>query len=316
MEHRMKTFIRTAEIWVLSKDRTQLEFGGALYGPFDTFGAGSETLRFGFGEGLPGKAWAAGHPVILKDFASLGFARAVAAKAAGLTCAAALPVFAGEFLMAVVVLYCGDDDTHVGAIELWHHDPGNSNDLKFSDGYFGAADTFEFNARHAKFPRGYGLPGRAWRAHMPLIMQDLLDPKDFLRAKQALEIGVNRGLGIPYAPVSGHTYVLTFLCARNTPIARRLEVWVPNQTGDALLFHAGDCDQDSALATEYEHASIGRREGLFGQAWFTGIPVLRPIEATDPTPTARSAAAAGLSAVIALPFIEAGKLKAITAWYF
>jgi hypothetical protein len=37
---------------------------------------------------------------------------------------------------------------------------------------------------------------------------------------------------------------------------------------------------------------------------------LRPISATDPAPTA------GLRAVIAMPFIEAGKLKAITAWYF
>src|ERR1700691_1825682 len=102
----MKTFIRTAEIWVLSKDRTQLEFGGGLYGPLDAFGTGSEALRFGFGEGLPGKAWAAGHPVILKDFAASGFERAAAAKAAGLTCAAALPVLAGEFLMAVVVFFC------------------------------------------------------------------------------------------------------------------------------------------------------------------------------------------------------------------
>jgi hypothetical protein len=214
----------------------------------DAFGTGIETVSFGFGEGLPGKAWALGHPVILKDFNASGFERTAAAKAAGLTCAAALPVFAGEFLMAVVVLFCGDDETHVGAIELWHHDAGSSNDLKLADGYFGAADTFEFNARHAKFPRGYGLPGRAWRAHMPVIMHDLLNSKDFLRAKQALEIGINRGLGIPYAPGSGHTYVLTILCARNTPIARRLEVWVPNQTGDALLFHGGDCDQNTALA--------------------------------------------------------------------
>jgi hypothetical protein len=151
-----------------------------------------------------------------------------------------------------------------GAIELWHHDPGSSNDLKLADGYFGTADKFEFNARHAKFPRGYGLPGRAWRAHMPVIMHDLLNSKEFLRATQALEIGINRGLGIPYAQGSGHTYVLTFLCALNTPIARRLEVWVPNQAGDALLFHGGDCDQNTALAAEYEHTSSLSRPEFVG----------------------------------------------------
>jgi hypothetical protein len=312
----MKTFIQAAEIWVLSKDRTQLEFGGGLYGPLEELRAGSENLRFGFGEGLPGKAWAAGHPVVLKDIAPTGFERAAAAKAAGLTCAAALPVFAGEFLMAVVVFFCGDDDTHVGAIELWHHDPVASNDLKLADGYFGAADTFEFNARHIKFPRGYGLPGRAWRAHMPLIMKDLLNSKDFLRAAQALEIGINRGLGIPYAPVSGHAYVLTFLSARNTPLVRRLEIWVPNQAGDALAFHAGDCDQDTALVAAYKEAHISKQDGVLGQVWFTGIPALRAVDTSDATATARAAIAAGLRAVIAMPFIEAGKLKAITAWYF
>ena len=142
------------------------QFGGGLYGAADTFRDSSESLHFGFGEGLPGKAWAAGHPVILKDFSGSGSERVAAAKAAGLTCAAGLPVFAGEFLMAVVVFFCGADDKHVGAIELWHHDPAISNDLRFADGYFGTADTFEFNARHAKFPRGYGLPGSSVaRAH-------------------------------------------------------------------------------------------------------------------------------------------------------
>jgi hypothetical protein len=151
---------------------------------------------------------------------------------------------------------------------------------------------------------------------MPLIMKDLLNSKDFLRAAQAVEIGISRGLAIPYAPVSGHTYVLTFLSARNTPLARRLEIWVPNQSRDALTFHAGDCDHGTVLATEYEQVRIGKRDGVLGQAWFTGIPALRAIGSTDASATARSAIAAGLHAVIAMPFIEAGKLKAITAWYF
>jgi hypothetical protein len=129
LEHSVNTFIQTAEIWVLSKDRTRLEFGGGLYGPLDVFGTGSENLRFDYGEGLPGKAWSVGHPVIVRDFSASGFERAAAAKVAGLTCAAALPVFAGELLMAVVIFFCRDDDTHVGAIELWHHDPAVSNDL-------------------------------------------------------------------------------------------------------------------------------------------------------------------------------------------
>ena len=71
-----------------------------------------------------------------------------------------MPVFAGEFLMAVVVFFCGDDEAHVGAIELWHNDPDKSYEMRLVDGYYGTADMFEFNSRHTRFPRGFGLPGR------------------------------------------------------------------------------------------------------------------------------------------------------------
>jgi len=59
----MKTFVRAAEIWVLSKDRTRLEFGGGL----DTFGTVSDFSCFGFAEGLAAEAWGAGRPIILRD---------------------------------------------------------------------------------------------------------------------------------------------------------------------------------------------------------------------------------------------------------
>jgi hypothetical protein len=305
----MKTFVRAAEIWVLSKDRMRLEFGGGL----DAFGAVSDISCFGFAAGLAAKAWAAGRPIVLRDLSGSDPERATI-KAAGLTCAVALPVFAGEFLMGVVVLCCGDDDTHVGAIELWHHDP-RTNDLRFAEGYYGAADTFEFNARYAKFPRGYGLPGRTWRAHMPLIMKELLESREFLRANQAIEIGINWGLGIPYALVTGHTYVVTFLCGRNTPLARRVEIWAPEEDSGALVFRSGDYAEGGALATEYAHSKIQKHEGLLGQVWFTGIPALRPILAADRLPAGPSGAV-GAGAAIAMPFIEGGRLKAITVWYF
>ena len=67
------------------------------------------------------------------------------------------------------------------------------------DGYYGTADMFEFNSRHTKFPRGFGLPGRTWKAGMPLIIKDLHNAKGFLRWEEASEIGINCGVGIPYA---------------------------------------------------------------------------------------------------------------------
>ena len=52
-----------------------------------------------------------------------------AAAAEGLTCGIALPIFAGDFLTAVLVIFCGDDQAHAGAIELWANDPALTRDL-------------------------------------------------------------------------------------------------------------------------------------------------------------------------------------------
>jgi hypothetical protein len=199
----------------------------------------------------------------------------------------------------------------VGAIELWHNDPGQFFEMRLIDGYYENAETFAFNARHSKFPRGYGLPGRAWKSRMPLIVKDLLNSKSFLRWEQAAQIGINRGLGIPYAHASGQTWALSFLSARDTPMARRLEIWVPNETREALIFHSGDCDDATELASEYAQATIAKGDGIIGQAWLTGIPVLREGAAND-----RSTTAVGLGAMMSIPFMQAGELKAVIAWYF
>ena len=315
-EPTMKTFVRVAEIWVPTKDRTQLQFLDGLYGPLGEFRAVSEQMRFGFDEGLPGKAWAAGHPIILKEFANSYFKRTEAAKAVGLTCGVAMPVFAGDVLMAVVVFFCGDDETHIGAIELWHNDPDKSYEMRLVDGYYGTADMFEFNSRHTRFPRGFGLPGRVWKNSMPLIARDLFRSTAFLRWQEATEIGINRGLGIPYPHASGQTWVMTFLSARDTPIARRFEIWVPNEAGDALIFQAGDCDQNTQLAADYQSAKVGKGEGTVGQVWLTGTPAVRASIAGDTSSAGRSAAAAGLTAMVAVPFMTDQGLKAVVVWYF
>ena len=225
----MKTFIRVVELWVPDRTRTRLEFGGALCSDeFAEFRALSENTLFAYDEGLPGKAWATGHPIVLTEFANSYFKRTDEAKEAGLTCGVALPVFAGEFLTAVLVLFCGDDAEHVGAIELWHNDLKVSHEMGLVDGYYGTADMFEFNSRHTKFPRGFGLPGRTWKAGMPLIIKDLHNSKGFLRWEEASEIGINCGVGIPYKTSPEQTWVMTLLSARATPIAQRFEIWVPN----------------------------------------------------------------------------------------
>ena len=84
----MKTLIQAAEVWVPDADGHLLEFGSGLYGGLVEFGAISRQMCFGRGEGLPGRAWDEGRPVLLKDLQGGYFQRAAAARRAGLACAA------------------------------------------------------------------------------------------------------------------------------------------------------------------------------------------------------------------------------------
>ena len=312
----MKTFIRVVELWVPDRTRTRLEFGGSLCSAeYAEFKAVSENALFAYDEGLPGKAWASGHPVILTKFANSYFKRTDEAVEAGLTCGVALPVFAGEFLMAVMVLFCGDDEKHVGAIELWHNDAERSHEMALVDGYYGTADMFEFNSRHTRFPKGFGLPGRTWKAGMPLIIKDLHNSKAFLRWEEATEIGINCGVGIPYHTGADQTWVMTFLSAQATPIAQRFEIWVPNAARTALTFHSGDCSKGADLASLYAGKSIGKGEGSIGGAWATGMPAINEHLKVDGSIAATLARTSGMNQIVVLPVIENARLKAVLAWY-
>jgi hypothetical protein len=151
---------------------------------------------------------------------------------------------------------------------------------------------------------------------MPLIVKDPVASKSFLRGDQAAAIGINKALGIPCGDPSGEFRVMTFLSARNTPIARRFEIWAPNEARDALVLQAGDCDKNPRLAEDYASATIAKGEGAIGRVWLTGIPAIRNGMPDRYSLPERSAATAGLETVLAVPIVDAARLKAIVAWYF
>ena len=309
-----KTFIQVAEIWIPSNDRQQLQWGGGLYGSHAAFRASSENLTFSFDEGLPGKAWAQRHPLVLTDLQTSYFLRAQAALGAGLRSGVAIPVFAGDFLLAVVALFCGDDADHVGTIELWHNDAATSAGLTLESGYFGQMDAFELISRRTEFRCGFGLPGLTWQLGKPMVMADLGHSQRFVRRADALRVGINKGLGIPFFGIPGHTYVLAFLSALGTPIARRFEVWEPVAGG--MAFTGGDCDSNPDFATDYNDVVLAPESGALGRIPRTGMPCLVESLADDSTPVGISARKAGLNSMLILPHIEDCHLKAVVAMYF
>jgi hypothetical protein len=313
----MKSFIRAVELWVPDETRSSLEYGGGQYAEgLDEFREISELAVFPYDEGLPGKAWAAQHPIIVSRLSDSNFRRADEARLFGLTCGVALPVLAGDDVKAVLGLLCGSDaEENVGAIELWHNNSELSHEMALVDGYYGTAAMFEFNSRHTTFPRGYGLPGKAWKADGPVIIKNLGRAQQFLRAADAALSGIDFGLAVPYRTSPSETWVVSFLSAPGTPIARRFEIWKADLEQDALVFDCGHCIGGTNLDVAFADGVISRNEGAIGQAWASGLPVLCSDLKSDPSIAAQAAKKAGLNQAVVLPTFNGDQLRSMIAWY-
>ncbi|WP_138470226.1 GAF domain-containing protein [Poseidonocella sp. HB161398] len=304
-----ETFIQVSEIWV--PEGGMLVHKGGSYGDLGAFEAASRSERFGKGEGLPGKAWAEGRPVVLKEFDGSYFKRTEAAKEAGLTAAVAIPVFAGPEIKAVLVVLCGDDDARTGAIEVWAEE---KDVLMLEDGYFGAAKHFEWVSQHTHFPRGQGLPGGVWAAKTPILMRDLGSGYAFIRSESAGRAGLTTGLGLPVDSPDGIARVLTLLSARGTPIARRFEIWRVSASrggeGPEAVLIDGICEREGPLAPKQnppvDAATAAAWRGPVGQVLGTGMPLVQPGPAGLP---------AGYRLMVALPVYLEAELAFVVAWY-
>jgi hypothetical protein len=275
----VRTFIEVTEVWVPKDGRLILD--GGDYGELKDFAAVSGEESFAKGEGLPGKAWAEAKPIVLKEFEGSYFKRAEAAKAAGLTSAVAVPVFAGDALKAVLVVLCANDD---------------------------AAKHFEWVSQHTQFPRGQGLPGGVWASGMPMLMRDLGSGYRFIRAESAGQAGLTTGLGLPVPTPGGADYVLTLLSARGTPIARRFELWDARSTTvgkeKQAVLTDGLCAREGAIWNKERR--VNAWQGVIGRVLGSGVPV-----AASGAP----GLAAGYDSIVALPIHLDGELAHIVAWY-
>lgn len=311
----MKTFIRAMESWVPGDDRGCLVPGGGWY-QTPAFGAMSQRHVFAWGEGLPGRAWEEGEPVILTQFEGSYFRRAGAARAVGLTSAIAVPMFLRKKLAAVLVIFCGGDEERFGAIELWRNAPDQSPDMTLVDGYYGATEeAFGFASRKTTFRKGIGLPGLVWERNEPVFMPDLGKADRFLRAQSALKVGINRGLGIPCDTQTGANCVLTFLSANSTPIARRFEIWSPD-SGYTLRRGEGFCETAGTLHASADGPTCRVHQGAIGRTFATGVPSFVANPAAEVPQSGAELEEAGVETLIALPLTRAGAPTGVLAWYF
>ena len=272
------TFVKAAEVWIPKGD--ELVLGSGDYGESQAFFEASVSESFIKGEGLPGKVWESGKPIVLKKFDGSYFKRAEVAAEAGLTSAVALPVFAESTLKAVMVLFCGADADHRGAIEVWENSDAN---LTLTDGYYGGAKEFEAASRQISFGFGMGLPGSVWAANTPILKRDLARAGSFMRSEQAAAVGFKTGLGVPVSIPGDRVCVLTLLSSTNTPLARRFEIWDarPECVGASRQAQLIDglCEREGALWAQQnppvDPPMASAWKGPIGQVLGTGLPYVQ-----------------------------------------
>lgn len=303
-------FIQATEVWAPDESGDRLIRVDGLYGQLKGFDKASAAQGFARGEGLPGRAWAEARP-ILTDMQGPDFLRADAADRAGLSAAAAIPVFSRGALKGVLVLLCGEDEARSGAIEIWRGDDASPEPMRLDAGYYGAADPFREVSERAEFQRGQGLPGGVWASGAPMLMRDLGGASGFLRSAAARSAGLTTGLGLPVPTPNGASYVLTLLSARATPIARRFELWdvTPGkggQKGSGTLAD-GLCETEGPLWNT--ERKVLAWQGAVGRALATGVPVA---EAAPPA----LAGAPRYAGMVALPIHAHGEVTRVVAWFY
>jgi len=315
----MSTFIKVIEIWTPTADGKGLAVHDALYGDYAELKHVSENRIFNYGEGLPGIAWEKGAPQLITDLENSYFLRKEEAKRAGLKAAIALPIFAGEFLIAVVLLFCRDTDKQgenlTGAIELWSSQGKQSNLLKLQNAYYvSSLSKLKNSSVDMQFAKGSGLPGSVWDYRIPMVVDNMLDSSLFHRASTAAVAGITSVIGLPLSYFNGNEYVLTFLSANKTPIASRFEIWVPNREREYLFFHAGSCEQEKDLRGLHKGTHIHRDQGLLGKVWLSGIPAISKDLVNDKLMSKKTKPV--LSCGLVLPIIEDAFLKSLMVFLF
>jgi putative methionine-R-sulfoxide reductase with GAF domain len=295
-------------------DGKTLELVSGLYDDMPYFEAVSRGMTLGLDEGLPGKAWAQRHPVILKNLSNSYFRRGDAAFAESLSCAIALPIFRNDELTAVLVQFFGDNRYQRGAVEVWHA-PAGAAELALADGYFGRADGLARDSRQIRFACGEGIPGSVWQSGMPLIVADVPGDDVFLRRDAAERMLLHRAVGIPCSASDAGHWVMTFLSVRNAPLARRFEVWVPDASLRKFTLAAGYCEIAGALQELHATTDVPIDSGLLAKVRSSGVPVIGKDLSKLDDAVARAASAAGLVSLIAMPIFTRGDCTAIVAWY-
>ncbi|MEM6749836.1 MAG: hypothetical protein AAF612_05135 [Planctomycetota bacterium] len=225
--------------------------------------------------------------------------------------ALALPVLDRGRCTAVSTFWLEQDDANY-ALELWRGQAGRA-ELMLSGARYGGLDRFAKISQYVGFPRGAGLPGRAWEQAQPLILGDLTRNTEFLRSSGAESEGLDAGLGLPVIDGAQLRGVLLQLSSLACPVARAMEVWSPGRQGDSLrLFRRQSWSAQGPLEGD-KPLHIPAGDGWIGQAWATRRPQVASPERA-PNVDRPDLEGLGVSCGLAHPVIYLDDVRSVVVW--
>lgn len=231
---RDKALVQAAELWLPQGEVMAL--GAGAYRGNEELAVASESLRFHYGEGLPGAVWANERALLWKELSG-AFGRSELAAKAGINAAVGCPLFEGDRLVAVLTLLLGHRAEVPGCIEIW--DVVDELDvLKHGRGYYAHCAEFERFSPFIQFPRGTGLPGRTWLSGGVEVMEDVRTSNAFIRAGLALKCGLKNGVGVPIYRGRRVAQVLAMFGAEEHSFISGTELYHPqgDELGAAMQF--------------------------------------------------------------------------------
>lgn len=310
----MKGFIKIVEVWKPDDEGRGLVLVDAIFGEEHAYFDKFKDITIAFGEGLPGKAWQESAPVLTNNLQGSPFVQKDSATSLGLVAGVAIPIYSGEFLTAVIVLLCGDNE-QIGAVELWQSKVEEQQKcLVHGGGYYGSLQQLEQSSIRREFKPGDGLPGSVWDYRIPMLVEDMMNSSFFKRGGAASVAGISTAFAFPFSYFSGRDFVLCFLSSSTNPIAQRFEIWLPDREHKQLTLYAARCEKDDNYFNRRKGALINKDEGLLGRSWRIGMPLVSRDLLADQITTREDLY--DLHSAISLPIIENGVLISLVLLSF
>jgi hypothetical protein len=293
------SFLKAAEVWL--PQGSYLLRSSAAYSPHVTLAETPPSPLLHRGEGIAGAAFSTGRPRVMHG--------AELALHPGFDVAVALPFFAGSTLLAITVLWCTAVVSEVSCVEMW--EPNALRELMLADGYHGAFHAFERLSRVMRFQAGSGIPGLTWQRMLPLVTPDVSGSTSFLRAAAAREIGVRTALSLPLPRSGSLNAVALFLSAGCPPLARAVEIWMPDPQQRLHISEALYAPALSEFERDNRCVEFQPGHGLVGKVFDTGLPLALERRGEEAFSGHVGAAEAGLSMAVGLPIHDGRRVRAV-----